>query len=80
MEDDGLAKEIEAELRKALGSIDPAEAVASDKRVIDNFVDEKKADFNAFQNDLFRLVVAERTAKIPCPQKELNQRQPATRS
>lgn len=43
-----------AELRKALGSVPDDELKASDERVLDSFVDDKKGAVSAFENDFSR--------------------------
>ena len=46
--------ELMADLRKALGNMDSAEMKASDERVLDGFVDDRKGVVSAFEEDFGR--------------------------
>lgn len=50
-DDDSLGDELAAEFRKALSKVSNEELSASDSRVLDSFVDGKKQEFVAFEND-----------------------------
>ena len=51
---DGGDDDVMAELRKALNDVDLNERAASDERVIDGFVDDRKSEMNAPLEDLAR--------------------------
>uniref|UniRef100_A0A7S2DV39 NAD(P)-binding domain-containing protein n=1 Tax=Haptolina brevifila TaxID=156173 RepID=A0A7S2DV39_9EUKA len=54
--------ELMSELRKALSSLDEGELAASDERVIDGFVDDRKGQVSAFQEDFDRSLEAAQEA------------------
>ena len=52
--EDSLQDELERQLREALNNVPDEERRASDQRIIDNFVDQKKTQLNPVQDDLNR--------------------------